>query len=141
MYSLELITVGFSYGLTVAYVTDRPIDNKLIYDFLTTGDHKMETLKFNTGRLYTEAGQRIAAGLLDNGDIVFIDIDRDIDGLITADGMTKEQVKSRHLFSARDVMYAYDANIYKSFYLDDDFATVRELRQLAETVPAIKQGT
>jgi hypothetical protein len=30
MYSLDGKPVGFSYGLTVAYVTDRPIDKKLI---------------------------------------------------------------------------------------------------------------
>ena len=37
---------------------------------------KMLTLKFNTGRQYTEAGQRIAAALLPTGDIYFSDIDR-----------------------------------------------------------------
>lgn len=47
MYSLDEKPVGFSYGQTVAYVTDRPIDNKLIYDFLTTGDHKMNQQTFN----------------------------------------------------------------------------------------------
>lgn len=34
--------MGFSYGQTVAYVTDRPINNKLIYDFLTAGALKMK---------------------------------------------------------------------------------------------------
>ena len=46
MYSLELIPVGFSYGFAVAYVTDRPIDNKLIYDFLTTGAAEMNQQTF-----------------------------------------------------------------------------------------------
>ena len=47
MYSLELIPVGFSYGFAVTYVTDRPIDNKLIYDFLTTGDNNMKDSHIN----------------------------------------------------------------------------------------------
>jgi hypothetical protein len=33
MYSLDGKPVGFSYGLSVAYVTDRPIDKNVIYDF------------------------------------------------------------------------------------------------------------
>jgi len=96
----------------------------------------METLKFNTGRLYTEQGQRIAAAFLDNGDIVFVDIDRDIDGLISAGGMSRDDIKHCGLFSQRDIMRAYDENTYKSFYLDDGFALSRQLREIALTVPS-----
>jgi hypothetical protein len=42
MYSLDEKPVGFSYGLTVAYVTDRPIDKNVIYDFLTDGALQMK---------------------------------------------------------------------------------------------------
>ena len=97
----------------------------------------METIKFNTGRMYGHGGQRIAAGLLENGDIVFIDIDRDIDGLIPAGNMSREDIKHCGLFKQRDIMRAYDENTYKNFYLDDDFATVRQLRALAETVAPV----
>jgi S-methylmethionine-dependent homocysteine/selenocysteine methylase len=35
-------------------------------------------ISFNTGRGYTEAGQRIAATQLDDGRVVFVDVDRGI---------------------------------------------------------------
>lgn len=59
------------------------------------------TLKFNTGRGYTDKGQRIAAALLDNGDIYFVDIDRMIDGLITGGAFTQ-----------RGIMAGYDSGSY-----------------------------
>ena len=98
----------------------------------------METIKFNTGRMYGHTGQRSAAAHLDNGDIVFLDIDRGIDGLIPAGNMSRDDVKYCGLFSQRDIMRAYDENSYKSFYLDDGFATARQLRALAETVEGAK---
>lgn len=97
----------------------------------------METIKFNTGRMYGHGGQRIAAGLLENGDIVFIDIDRDIDGLIPAGNMSREDIKNCGLFRQREIMRAYDENTYRSFYLNDDFATVRQLRTLAEIIAPV----
>lgn len=42
---------------------------------------------WNTGNGYTVAGQRIGALLLDDGSLVFADIDRNIDGFISADFM------------------------------------------------------
>jgi hypothetical protein len=42
MYSLDGKPVGFSYGLTVTNVTDRPIDKNVIYDFLTAGALQMK---------------------------------------------------------------------------------------------------
>jgi hypothetical protein len=39
----------------------------------------MKTLTFNTGRGYTEHGQRIAATKLDDGRVLFVDVDRGID--------------------------------------------------------------
>ena len=51
--------------------------------------------------------------------------------------MSRDVVKYCGLFSKRDIMRAYDENSYKSFYLDDDFATVRQLRALAETVEGV----
>jgi len=52
----------------------------------------MTILKFNTRREYTKNGQRIAASLQDNGDIVFVDIDRQIDGIISAGALTCVEV-------------------------------------------------
>lgn len=39
---------------------------------------------FNTGRLYTDAGQRIGCAMLPDGSIVFLDIDRQVDGFVPA---------------------------------------------------------
>ena len=62
----------------------------------------MKTLAFNTGRTYTENGQRIAATQLESGHIVILDIDRHIDVILPA------QID----FTQRDIMWAYDHNMY-----------------------------
>jgi len=69
-------------------------------------------IAFNTGRTYTAEGQRIAAALLENGDIVFNDIDRCIFGTITAGGFTLEEVISLNCFTQKGIMADYDANRY-----------------------------
>jgi len=58
----------------------------------------MQTLAFNTGRTYTEHGQRIAAQRLDCGAIIMLDIDRGIDYILHP---------TTQLTSA-DIMRAYD---------------------------------
>ncbi len=73
----------------------------------------MKTIKFNTGRMYSERGQRIAAALLDSGDIYFVDIDRHIDGTVKANGFTKDEMIDFGMFTQRGVMAAYDANNYR----------------------------
>jgi hypothetical protein len=55
-------------------------------------------ISFNTGRGYTEAGQRIAATQLDDGRVLFVDIDRGID-YITSEPCELNQ---------RAIMRAYD---------------------------------
>lgn len=59
----------------------------------------MQTIKFNTGRQYSDNGQRIAAALLENGDIIFVDIDRGLEYLIPA-GSAR--------FTQSSIMAAYD---------------------------------
>jgi hypothetical protein len=93
------------------------------------------TLKFNTGRTYSAAGQRIAATLLDNGDIVFLDIDRSICGTIGANGLTIEDIKTLDCFTQRAIMGDYDANRYTDASTNNDLA--HQLRQLANTVKSI----
>lgn len=61
----------------------------------------MQTIKFNTGRTYTEFGQRIAAAKLENGCIIMVDIDRHIDLMFPAEIELTQ----------RDVMRAYDWDI------------------------------
>jgi len=36
---------------------------------------------FNTGRMYSDKGQRIACALLSDGRVMFADVDRNIDGI------------------------------------------------------------
>ena len=56
-------------------------------------------LVFNTGRQYSFAGQRIAAAQLDDGSILFVDIDRGLEYLI-APGDAR--------FTQSSIMGAYD---------------------------------
>jgi hypothetical protein len=93
----------------------------------------METLKFNTGRAYTKEGQRIAAALLDNGNIVFFDIDRGICGTIDAGGLSIGDIKNLNCFTQRGILEDYDANRYTDAPTNSDLA--HQLRELALTVP------
>ena len=58
----------------------------------------MKTLTYNTGRAYTDAGQRIAARKLDDGRVLFVDVDRGIDYV------SAEPIE----LTSRAVMAAYD---------------------------------
>ncbi len=92
----------------------------------------MQTITFNTGRTYTEFGQRIAATKLESGHIVMLDIDRHIDVLIPA------QVD----LTQRDIMWAYDNNIQIfpsdiSLSYGDYYEIVNQLRAAAGEVPCI----
>jgi hypothetical protein len=62
----------------------------------------MQTLTFNTGRTYTECGQRIAATQLESGHIILVDVDRHLDVMLPA------QVE----FTQSDIMWAYDLSMY-----------------------------
>ena len=61
----------------------------------------MKTLTFNTGRGYTEHGQRIAAIKLESGPIVMVDIDRGIDYIFSALTMLTQAA----------IMWEYDHNL------------------------------
>lgn len=91
----------------------------------------MKTLAFNTGRTYTANGQRLGCALLDNGNIVFNDIDRGIFGIIDAGGLTLEDLEALNCFSQKVIMEDYDANRYS----DNQNPELRDqLRALAETI-------
>ena len=92
----------------------------------------MNVNKFNTGREYTDKGQRVAAALLDNGDIYFNDIDRGIDGTIRANGLTRDDVVDLAIFTQRGIMAAYDSNEYAWTTVPEGLR--RELSDLAETL-------
>jgi hypothetical protein len=93
----------------------------------------MDTIKFKTGREYTEHGQRIVARLLENGNIVFLDIDRGIDGVISANGFSREDVKEL-FFNRSGVMDAYDNGNYNMSDSLSRRELITELTTIAQTI-------
>jgi hypothetical protein len=78
----------------------------------------MKILAFQSGRDYTEHGQRIAATQLESGHIVMLDIDRHIDYILPA------QVD----FTQRGIMWAYDNNMSVTPHeLDLDYSDYYEI--------------
>lgn len=60
---------------------------------------KPSAISWNTGRWYTDAGQRMAAARMPSGPVMFVDVDRGIDGIIPAVGkvsVTQEWVMSQY---------------------------------------------
>jgi hypothetical protein len=92
----------------------------------------MTILKFNTGREYTANGQRIAAALQNNGDIVFVDVDRQIDGVISAGALTCDDVLALGCFTQRGIMESYDQNQYDGALIDR--ALLAQLRNAAASI-------
>lgn len=89
----------------------------------------MQTLAFNTGREYTAKGQRIAATQLEGGEIVLLDIDRQIDLMLPA-GVE---------FTQADIMWAYDRNMHTfpneiGMSYGDYYELVNQLRKIAESI-------
>jgi hypothetical protein len=65
----------------------------------------MKTIQFNTGRRYTQQGQRIVATLHDDRVVTFMDHDRGIYG---------EFALGMHCsFNDTEVMHWYDSSTYK----------------------------
>jgi hypothetical protein len=87
-------------------------------------------IKFNTGREYTEHGQRIAAQRDDDtGTIILVDLDRHIDMMLPA-GVELTQ---------SDVMWAYDLHmqVFPSevgMNYADYYAIVGQLRDAAASI-------
>jgi hypothetical protein len=63
----------------------------------------MQTIHFNTGRLYTANGQRVTATLHEDGTVTFFDHDRMIDGQFTL-GLHCQ-------FNQVEVMHWYDSGM------------------------------
>jgi len=85
---------------------------------------------FNSGRLYTTAGQRIAWTVLASGDVLICDLDRQIDGYVLA--FPKDFAPTD-----RDVLHAYDLGGRMSW--SDEVAALRPLlAAAARLVPAVR---
>jgi len=92
----------------------------------------MQTLAFNTGRTYTEHGQRIAAQRLDCGAIIMLDIDRGIDYILHP----TTQLTSADIMRAYDLSdVVYPADIGLDY--DEYFLHLKELRAAAQLVQAL----
>jgi hypothetical protein len=93
----------------------------------------MKTLTFNTGREYTQHGQRIAATQLESGHIILADIDRHIDVMLPA------QVE----FTQADIMWAYDLNMYVfPNEIDLPYGEYYDIvRELSAAAGAVRGGT
>jgi hypothetical protein len=63
-------------------------------------------MKFNTNRPYDANGQIIHASDLGDGRVHFVDVSRNLDGVL------------RCAFNERDILRAYDAGCYYRNYLD-----------------------
>ena len=89
-----------------------------------------KAISFNTRRLYTEHGQRIAAVEFRNG-FLFVDRDRGIEGFALCQ-------RAWDLDKAT-VMAAYDFSLYGGREYDDEtHAALFELREACELVPSMK---
>ena len=86
----------------------------------------MKILKFNTGREYSEHGQRVIATLLDTGNIVLLDLDRHIDLMLLA-GVGFNQLEIMQAYDHAWTTFPENIDMSYSEYYD----IVRELRELA----------
>jgi hypothetical protein len=93
----------------------------------------MTTIAFNTGRLYTDHGQRIAAQRLESGAILMVDIDRGIDYLLPI-GTQLKQNEVMYSYDCGDVIYPLDIGMdYADYY-----ALVKNLNAAAQLAPSLK---
>lgn len=82
-------------------------------------------MKWNTGAQYTKEGQRIAACTVDGG-IVFVDIDRGIDGFVPVANAPRDKYALEKL-----AMTSYDFGNYNGAWQHPD--AVREMKLLAQS--------
>lgn len=71
----------------------------------------VEVIAWNTGCWYTSAGQRIAAARYEDGTIQFLDIDRNIGGVLHRKmpwSLCREQVHRAYLENAYDDVWPSD---------------------------------
>ena len=97
---------------------------------MSTDKSSNPILIFNTGRLYSEHGQRIAARQFHDG-VLFVDIDRGLDGHIVMGRLTQERI-----------MLGYDNNHHRPYIQGvshaEYWAACRELEAAAQFVVSIQ---
>lgn len=93
-----------------------------------------EILAFQSGRMYTEKGQRIAATLTPEGGILFADVDRMIDGYIHSDHVAIYSLT----LCKEDVMWAYDNHEKTQYWIGvlERDEQLKPLKEAARALPA-----
>lgn len=84
----------------------------------------MNIRTFNTGRQYTEHGQRIAWTILRTGTVAMVDIDRSLDCILEVSAIDPTNA---------DVLWAYDRNVYAEWNSAEykEFARIRRALEMA----------
>jgi hypothetical protein len=83
-------------------------------------------ITWNTGRMYSKHGQRMAAVQLDHNRIYFLDLDRNIDGCL---------ITSNQRWDQATVMAAYDHHLYTEgcpLDVTDRYDLRNQMREAAE---------
>ena len=90
----------------------------------------MESILFNTGRQYSDKGQRIAAAIAPNGVIVMVDIDRGLDYALPEASLNQQSIMNSYddpsLQTNVDYCFNNDYQVMYSF--------LRELNNLANAI-------
>ena len=91
-------------------------------------------ISFNTGRQYSESGQRIAAAVAPNGDVIMFDIDRDL--VYSISNIDLDRAAIMNAYDNGDVRYINEENFNHEYTYDQIDEFLNELRQRALYFPA-----
>ena len=91
-----------------------------------------EIIKFNSGRSYTAAGQRIAAIEVQPGIVYMLDVDRGVDYLLRCD---LDQYSIMYAYDRADFFAVYCSDL-EGFTWDDKHALRDELTPIALSAPS-----
>lgn len=101
---------------------------------LCIASDKRPMIFFKTGRIYTEHGQRIAAQLLNSGGIIFVDIDRHVQGHFTPEVVKAQKLK----LTQADVLWGYDHHDITQYWVNV-YGHDEEIAKLQEAARAYKR--
>lgn len=103
----------------------------------TSAGRELRAHTFQTGRLYTSAGQRVAWVLMREGVVYLCDGDRLVDGLYSV------PTHNGRAPSNSEVLNAYDWNMQPAYELDmyrEARSLFDKLREVARELPDYKPG-
>jgi hypothetical protein len=88
------------------------------------GEHVIKY--WNTGRFYRPNGQRIVVARVTDNSVLFLDIDRMVEGVLVDCA-----------FSKYSVMYGYDRNLYHPIGNKDEYCVQRDLLNNLEELKSL----